>query len=345
MKSQSDKFQLSAVFDKSNDGILLLSTKGRILYANPACCNFFSKEPDDLVGKPFGMPLVRGDMTTLDLNSSSGISTVEMRILEVIIDGKSRLVAFLHDITSHVKLENRMKIQIGELLNQASHNDQVLSLIAHDLRSPFNVLLNMSEYLATSFESMDKAEIRKHLNSLHNSSRKVFNLLLNLLDWSRIKTRQLKSRRQMLKVSDVVTDVLDIYSDIAADKDITIVNLISDEVEIFADENILSAVLRNLISNSIKFTSPGGIIRLEHALKDHQMLLNVKDNGIGMTEAQLARLFDPVRTSEKNHPESGTGLGLLLCKELVKISDGSLKVESTYGQGTTVSCSFPIRKS
>lgn len=332
--------QFKSILENTPDGVLMLDAEGKIEYANKSVRNLFSLDPDQLVSLDFGTPLVTGEKTIIDIHSKDGPRTAEMRVLEAFIGGRKKQIASFSDITSHRLTEERMNIQVNELLTRASHNDKLLSLIAHDLKGPFNVLLNMSEILVESIDKLQIKDIVRYTTSIHQSSQQIFSLLLNLLDWSRINIGHVRHFPQWINIKSIAERVKLIYGDMAYEKQISLIVDIPDDLLIYVDENIINAILRNLISNSLKFTPPGGFIKLETLSSGSSVRMIVTDNGVGMTPDTLNRIFNQDQIGEKNHPQSGTGLGLILCRQLIGISGGNIEISSIYGQGTRVICTF-----
>ncbi len=333
--------QVNAILENTPDGILVLDTEGKILYANQASRNFFGTDPEALLNLNFGRPVLSPDKTMIDIPRKTGVLTVEMRVIETMIQGETRIIASLHDITSHKISVEKMSIRVEELLSRTSQNDKLLSVIAHDLKAPFNFLLNMSEYLSNSLEELSGSEIRKYLDGIHTSSEKIFTLLLNLLDWSRINIGHVKQYPVLLNLQTVTAKVLSLYTEMAASRGIDMINSVPTGIMVFADENIITSVLRNLVANALKFSSQGSKILVNADIKEGWVKLRVADTGIGMTPGTLEKLFRKEEIGEKIHPESGTGLGLILCHELMEVIGGRIEVMSDYGQGTTVILGFP----
>jgi signal transduction histidine kinase len=290
----------------------------------------------------FGLPIMGIGKTIIDIPVDDNLISAEIEVMETGTGKQKVSIVTLHDVTEHRRLAEKMTSQIDLLLNNEQHQDKLFGMIAHDLRSPFNVLLNLTEAIILEYQGMSEDEIIKHLNIIYRSSQKVFNLLVNLLDWSRIKTGSWKQFPQSTNIGHVVSEVFTIFDEMAARKNITLTNKVPASTQLLIDLNILQAILRNLVSNAIKFTSSGGYVAVYAEDEPNQLKLWVEDNGTGMSEEKLNNLFDRDHMGEKTHPDSGTGLGLYLCKELVEISGGTLEITSAPIQGTTVCCVFRV---
>lgn len=334
------ELRLKTVLENTSDGMLLLDYEGKIMFANNTAQRLFHRKSDGMNDLMFGLPIVGSGKTIIDIPAEGNLITAEIEVMET-GSGKQKVsIVTLRDVTEHRRLAEKMTSQIDHLLNNEQHQDKLFSMIAHDLRSPFNVLLNLTESLIEEHQGMSQDEMIKHLSIIYHSSQKVFNLLVNLLDWSRIKTGSWKQFPQLTNINSVVNEVFTIFVEMAVRKDITLINKVLSSTQLLIDLNILQAILRNLISNAIKFTSPGGYVTVNAEVEPTQLKLWVEDNGSGMSEEKLNNLFDRDHMGEKSHPDSGTGLGLYLCKELVEISGGKLEITSTPSKGTKVCCVF-----
>jgi signal transduction histidine kinase/Tfp pilus assembly protein PilF len=224
--------------------------------------------------------------------------------------------------------------------------DKFFSIIGHDLRNPLNALLGFSELISGSSRDFTLEEIRKYNKIINDSARNIHQLIENLLEWSRSQSGNIDFSPKRHNLLPIVNDIQDISSIQLKKKNITIHNYIPDDLIVFADKNLLSTIIRNLINNAIKFTPPNGYISLSAERSNGQVSISVSDTGIGMTRDQLNNLFrlDNHRTKIGTSQETGTGLGLILCKEFVEIHKGSIHVESEPDKGSTFKFSLPDPK-
>ena len=228
-------------------------------------------------------------------------------------------------------------------LNQ--NKDKFFSIIAHDLRSPFTALLGFSEYLARYSRDCTNEEIEDYSKQMHKSAKSLFTLLENLLQWSRLQSGQLEFETTTVHLEEISKRIFELFNDLARNKNIKIVNKIDNSLKINTDPNILETIFRNLISNSIKFTKPGGEIHLYSTIYKNHIEFAVQDNGIGMHEEDVEKLFriDVQYTTEGTNKEKGTGLGLVLCKEFIEKGGGTIKVTSKLGIGSEFRFTLPLR--
>jgi len=229
-----------------------------------------------------------------------------------------------------------------EKVNRAK--DKLLSVIAHDMKNPFNSLLGYSEMLVKEFDILSAKEKKEALSGMATTSKAAYNLLENLLDWSRLQMDNIHIEKRTFNINALVEQNLRLASIAISDKHINIQERMSSTDKVYADEYMLNTVIRNLLMNSIKFTNDGGTITLSSIVEGNKLKVNVQDNGIGISEKQkevLLRL-EKVKSSIGTSGEKGTGLGLILCKEFIETNDGKLLIESELGKGSTFSFTVPL---
>lgn len=230
-----------------------------------------------------------------------------------------------------------------ELKELNATKDKFFSIIAHDLKSPFSTLLSISKVLVDKSDVLDLENLKSLAKIIHSTSENTFNLLENLLRWASSQTGAIKFKPVPTNMNFVIEENIKGAQNLADKKQISIQNKIGD-VLIEIDRQMVDTVLRNLLSNAIKFTNQGGIVELGcNELEDKIYEFYVKDNGIGIPEEMLANLFriDKAISTEGTGGESGTGLGLILSKELIEKHKGTIRVESTVDQGSTFFFSLP----
>lgn len=251
------------------------------------------------------------------------------------------IIRFVH---KNYTLE-RLKVEKSEirLFQLNADKDRFISILGHDLKNPFNNLLGLSEALTEDISKLDIDEIKTLSKQIHTTAQNANNLLEDILKWAGAKQGKIPFEPQILNFRDICIDIFKILSPNANAKDMTINYSASDEITIYADIDMLKTVLRNLMSNAIKFTNNGGTINI-NAQKDFgNVTISVSDNGIGMTPEIINKLFDisDVLTTRGTSGEIGTGLGLLICKEFVEKHNGKIWVESEVGKGSDFKFSLP----
>ena len=245
------------------------------------------------------------------------------------------------------RLKKKTNIQLNKLNTRLkelnSTKDRFFSIIAHDLRGPFQSFLSSSELLAKEIESLDKEEIKTLSSDLNISLNKQFDLLNDLLEWSKLQSGNFRIIPQSIKIFDVVNQIFEQFRFASVKKGIKLQNKINPEISIYADLNMILLVFRNLISNSIKFTKPGGMVEITAEREENNVLITVNDNGVGISEKDLQSLFkiDSVHSTEGTANEAGSGLGLILCKEIIEKHNGSLLVKSELNKGSKFIFTMP----
>lgn len=224
--------------------------------------------------------------------------------------------------------------------------DKFFSIIAHDLRNPFNAIIGFSELLRSDFMEMDDHQKLNLLELISVSSQTAYNLLENLLQWARTQTDNINFDPMDFDLSESAKVVFDLYGVMARKKGIKFRNEIEEKVMVHADRNMVNTILRNLVSNAIKFSNPNGDIVLSAKTESDVVEVNVSDSGIGMTRENLNKLFriDTYYSTAGTMGETGTGLGLIICKEFVEKNNGRIRATSSEGSGTTVTFTLNIAK-
>ena len=249
------------------------------------------------------------------------------------------------DISERKKAELLLKEQENQLRELNSTKDKLFSVIAHDLRSPFNAILGLSELLIKNIKIFDVAKSEKYLEIINSSTKNTLILLDNLLTWAKAQTGESIFKPEKTNLSKIIHEIVAASKSIARIKSISLDYIQTDDVEVFADVNMLKTILRNLISNAIKFTYPDGVITITVSQNQSNIEIAVSDNGVGISEDIRNRLFqlDANITTTGTADEKGSGLGLILCKEFVERHGGEIRVNSELGKGSAFIFSLPLR--
>lgn len=237
------------------------------------------------------------------------------------------------------ELENQnreLKRIAGELKQANDSKDKFFSIVAHDLRSPFNAILGFTELLSEDEKLMADENNNEIIRALRSSAVSYYRLLENLLEWSRAQRGLIEFKPMHLQLRPLIKECLDVVNESAERKNISIVMEINGNTTVFADENMISTVVRNLLYNAIKFTYPGGNIIINSKENDGIVSISVADTGIGMSEELVAKLFNQNEKTNRSGTdgEPSTGLGLLLCKDFVDRHNGTIQVKSKPGNGS-----------
>ncbi len=249
-----------------------------------------------------------------------------------------------------VNMNQKIRAQSTELtyINQKLSElnitkDKFFSIISHDLKSPFNAVLGFSSLLLEKHDKIDDKERAKIIKYVNSSAESAYKLLENLLAWSQAQSGKLKYSPETLDIKDLSIETIFSLEGQAREKGITIINETSGTAAVYADKNMLSMVLRNLISNAVKFTHKGGEVRINIQRCEEDILVSVLDTGVGISNETLTKLFSISENTSTlgTNNEKGTGLGLILCKEFVEKHGGNIWVESEVGKGTIFYFTIP----
>ena len=262
-------------------------------------------------------------------------------------ENEVEMLGVSRDISNRKTLEEKIMRQNEELVSLNATKDKFFNIIAHDLKNPFNTILGFSDLLLKKYQKYDDEKRLKMLQVIHSSGENTQKLLENLLEWSRSQTGKIKFDPEPIIFEAVLRDVLDLFSETAKAKEITLDYQIPESLVLNADKPMLSTVLRNLVSNALKFTHRNGhVLVYAFSDKDEQAQITVSDDGVGMKKELLDNLFKiHEKVSETGtENEKGTGIGLLLCKEFVEQHGGELWVNSKPGEGSEFSFTMPVKK-
>lgn len=237
------------------------------------------------------------------------------------------------------KIEERTK-ELNQLLKD---KDRFITILAHDLKGPFGSMVGVLKLLTKNIHNYDINKIENQIVTLNYSSKKIYNLLDDILLWIRAQSNKLPFEPMLLNVKKVYNEVVDILNPMAVEKKIKIDFEVEDSINVYADQYMLNTILRNLVSNAIKFTNSGGYVNISAKNINSTTEFSVSDNGIGMSEEVVNKLFDITQkiSTEGTANEKGTGLGLLLCKELVEKHEGKINVKSESGKGSNFCFTIP----
>jgi PAS domain S-box-containing protein len=288
-----------------------------------------------------GQPVSKVEKETWTDHADTWVSTTKMPLY----DKDHNIIGTFGisvDITENKKADEELKNKNRDLEKLNSEKDKLFSIIAHDLRSPFQGLLGLSHTLATN--DMSPSEIKEYSTLLHGSAISLYSLLENLLEWAQFQKGSISFSPKSLCLSGLFSLNIDSISQRAFQKGITIFNEIPDDLVVYVDEKMINSVLRNLLSNAVKFTRKGGTVTGKARKIDSGMIeISVTDTGVGIPDSINAKLFNlgekMGRPGTDNEPS--TGLGLVLCKEFIEKNGGKIWVQSRENIGTTFYITLP----
>lgn len=360
------------VWEKSIDGMRLLDENGTMILVNDSFCRMTGKSRDELIGKSFSVIYAENNQEKmlekekLRFNSKAIAPHLERELtlwngrtiwfelsnnyLEA-ENGSLMLLSIFRDITTRKETEarlleehNLMKRYSEELRETNAGKDKLFSIISHDLKSPFQGLLGISDMLIASrdFLRTDETEVLlKQLNAaLHNQ----YKLLENLLQWSRLESGRMGYEPVEIDIRQRVEDTINLLCRNASKKNIELINLVPEGMKACADRAMLGSIMQNLVSNAIKFTPEGGSVTINcRKDRDGKTAVSIRDTGVGFDTRYLDDLMKPGynRSTPGTNNEPGTGLGLMICKEMIEKNQGRLTAESKPGCGTEFTFTLP----
>lgn len=278
------------------------------------------------------------------VEASSGLQKdVSIKTKHFVYRGKNMLQGIFRDITLSKKAQKDLMDSYVQLEQLNATKDKFFSIIAHDLKNPLSGLKALTNQLHSTYREITAEHASLYIRLIDEAANQAYCLTEDLLAWSRIQNKSFQIRPDIVELRSCTQEVLEEHSKMAFVKNIILHNSTSEDHLIFADKNMVKAVLRNLISNAIKFTHANGLVIIGSDDNDHEISVSVKDNGVGIARKNQAKLFriDVSYTSEGTEREKGTGMGLILCKEFVEKNKGSISLISDAGKGSTFIFKLP----
>ena len=251
------------------------------------------------------------------------------------------LVGISNDITERKKMEDKLRERNQQLEKLNNMTNKIYSVVGHDLKTPLSSILGLSDLLLS--ETDDEEALKENLSIIRQSALKMSDLLGDLLNWARIQTDDLSLNKKEFSICETVRDTIELLEIIAEQKDIDLQFSSEQSFQVYADKQLIATIVRNFISNALKFSDEGDTIEVSVHRAEEYWKVSVKDEGMGMTEEYVERLFH-----ERKHPqkegtqnEKGSGIGLKLCKELAERHGGKISVESELAKGSTFTLHIP----
>ncbi len=367
---RASEMKYRELFDNANDFIITTDLEGNITNANRTLLNYLKTDIEGITkynvydyvsddNKEFVFGL-KDKILSGQLDGSFEVNALDFDRNPVTYEIKASLInedekpvgiqCVFSDITQSREARLKLEKYNKNLLELNKTKDKFFSIIAHDLRNPYSSMIGFSELLLEDLEKLSMDEIRDSLKIIRNSAKNSLNLLENLLAWSRLETGRMHFDPSKVALTDLVDEVVNVLFSLAYRKKIEINNMVESDVILSSDKNMLNTILNNLVMNAIKFTPIGGEINIyairmatdSESGKDFYKI-SVSDTGIGMDADFCNQLFKqnkPV-SSPGTEKEQGTGLGLLLSREMVERHGGKISAESTPGKGSVFSFLIP----
>lgn len=353
------------LFELSPVGIILEDVKGNIIDVNEALCQSSGYTKEEItrlnvkkLSPPEDEELVKSNIDRLlngeilvhevkNIRKNGTVSYMELREKKIILpDGNTGILVFANDVTNRRLAEESAKSYMQELETANATKDKFFSIIAHDLKSPFSAILGFSKLLYEDFNDFSEDEKHTMIENIKLSSESTYKLLQNLLEWARMQTDQIEIKNENVDVSIVLNDTIELMRSQAEQKNIKLFSSVRFNTLIYADENIIKTVLRNLVSNAIKFSYPGNKVKIISEEVNGKVKISVIDYGTGLSNEEKENIFkfdSKVKKSGTSN-EKGTGLGLILCKEFLEKNGGSIEIESNVDVGSKFSIIIPKGK-
>jgi signal transduction histidine kinase len=243
----------------------------------------------------------------------------------------------------NASLEILIEQRTSKLTEIVSTNGKFLSIIAHDLRSPFSSIIGILELLKLSLKEFNKDEVAEYVDIVYNSANNTLILLDNLLVWAVSQNKEKNFKPVKINLYELLREEIENLKTLANQKQIRLSHFIKPDLNVTADLQMVKTILRNLISNAIKYTNINGEITINASELKKYVEVTVEDNGIGISAENQRKLFqiDTFHSTPGTHDEKGTGLGLLLCKEFVELHGGNIRIESEAGNGSRFAFTLP----
>ena len=311
--------------------------------------NFIGKSIYEVLEKPLADKIQKAISKTLHKNSyefeyevfRDELKYYHARCAQL---NENETIVISSDISKLKKSEIQLKQNSEELKQLNADKDRFMQILAHDLRNPFNVLLGFSDLLLRNFKNYDDDLIKYYLDIIKQTSEKTYLMLDELLLWSKSQAGKLPFEPSSISLSELIAAIYSETKTNAQRKNITIKLSVPDNFQIVADCNMLKTVIRNLVSNAIKFTRKDGEIKIMSHIDSGNVVIAVADNGVGINKTDQAKLWNSSKphTTVGTENEKGTGLGLLLCKDFVEKHGGKIWVESEEGFGSNFKIQLPL---
>lgn len=366
LQKSEEKFR--NIFETSGIGMAIIEPDGKFTKVNSTFREIMGRSNEEILGLNFrdithphdinkSTELVNEMLRNEDSESNSiekrylhknGEIIWALTSLSLIKDNAGKplfFIAQIQNITKRKKYEVQLLKYTDELSVLNTSKDKFFSIISHDLRTPFNSLLGLSEFLTQSYDEMSSEEIKESISNIYSASQNVYNLVINLFEWSRLQSGRFELEKIPINLNKIIYELMNLYKPNAESKKITLVQNISQDINVSADKYMLETILRNLINNAIKFTNPDGKVSVSAAIINNFAQITVEDDGVGISQENQKKIFriDTQFKTDGTGDETGSGLGLILCKEFVKVNGGTISVHSEEGNGTKFLFTLPLQ--
>jgi len=362
LKESEEKFR--EIVEMIGEGVGFVDNNEFFIFTNTTAEKIFEVAQGELIGKNLSVFLPAEEIEKISTQShyrKQGLHT--SYDLEIITPkGNSKLIivtatprfdndnnfigtyGVFRDITERKQAEIQLQQYATDLKKLNTDKDRFIKILAHDLKNPFSTLLGFSDLLVKNINKYDKEKIEKQLRIIHQTAHKTYHLLEDILQWTNSQSGNLAYKPQLINLNEICNEQIEHIKNHAETKQIALKYLETDNIQVYADVNMLKTILRNLILNAVKFTHPNGQIKVYAKKNDNYAIVTVSDNGIGIDQENISKLWNITSRLSTNgtNGETGTGFGLLLCMEFVEKHGGKIWVESEVGKGSDFKFLLPL---
>ncbi len=340
--AQDSEKRLRSIIEQISDGVVIVSAKDTVVFANPAAEVLLSSPAYELLGQPCGFPLTTDKTVELEIVNKEGhIVTVETRVTPILWEGQNAFLASLFDISAHKQLQDQLTHAKEKAEELARLKSSFLASMGHELRTPLTGVMGFAD---TLIDEVANPQHREFATIIKQAGERLLETINSVLDLSQLEAGTVNVKKRPIRVTLLVQEVLSLLDPLAKDKDLSIgMTTYAPEILVHADKILLQRVLDNLVGNAIKFTDTGSVV-VEIDADDALVYIRVKDTGQGIDPSFMPYLFDQFSQESAGLQRShqGSGLGLAITKKLVTLLEGTISVESEVGVGSTFTVSLPM---
>jgi signal transduction histidine kinase len=349
---RASRAQVHSLIERNADAIVVVDRQGVVRFLNPAAEKLFGRSAAGLVGSQFGLPLLVGETTELDILSQGEPGVAEMRVVDTEWGGEPALLAVLRDITErkHAELEREQLFREQTLRTQAEQalreRDDFIALASHELKTPAATLSVTAQLLRRQLErqgGLDVNQLRRALDRLDEQSRRLANLIEHLLDVSRINSGKMVIEPRQVDVRRLVDNVVSITQPATDQHTFRVTG--TEEALAEVDPMRLEQIMTNLLDNAVKYSPQGGDVDIEIAASEDWVSVSVRDRGVGIAAEQRERLFERFYRARETSHVPGMGLGLFITRHLIDLHGGTIRVEAPEDGGSRFVVRLPTRQS
>lgn len=365
-KGDESEIYTHTILDNMGDAIFIKDDQSRLLLVNNSFCELFGLTREEIIGKTLtehvtqeeresflkidrevvanGVEIINEETLTLRGGNQQIISTRKSRFIDAA--NNAYIIGAIRDITASKRAELALQESEKQLRELNATKDKLFAIIGHDLRSPFNNILTLTELLRDNENKANSESVAIYLDMIASTSTSTLKLLESLLEWSHSQTGQTNFKSEKINVIALILEVQELAQNIAFAKNVSIQEPNVQPLEIVSDAKLLKTILRNLLSNAIKFTKSGGAIAISVKEKKNTVEFVVSDTGVGMSNQLSEKLFNIATNSSLpgTANEKGSGFGLVICKEFVEKLGGKIWVESQLGKGSDFKFTLPLER-